>query len=87
MKKILILLFIGISYLNAQKTSTPFFPVFDKNTKSWYFIDKNGKKSVRVQEKNISEVHPIFSNRALAKDSVKNKWGYLDIAILATEGS
>lgn len=78
MKKILIVVFIGFNYLFAQNTNGSFFPIQDKENGQWYFVDKNGEKTIDIQEKNLSYVRAVFSNRALAKDSLKNKWGYLD---------
>jgi hypothetical protein len=78
MQKILAIVFIGFNYLFAQNINGSFFPMRDKENGQWYFVDKNGEKTIDIQEKNLSYVHAVFSNRALAKDSIKNKWGYLD---------
>lgn len=68
------LLFLSV-LVSAQEA---FFPRYEEASNNWVFVDENGEQSVVVKEKKIADIMPLFDDRALALDSVSNKWGYLN---------
>ena len=70
---LLFLSFISISF--AQE---PFFPQFNKDSKTWHYLDVNGKNVLEIKIPFIQEIHPFYDGLAAVKDSSKQLWGYIN---------